>query len=228
MPPPSPPSRWPTRAGVHRVSVTPPESPTEKDSPMLLLSLTPPVHVQQQSPTSNVIENLMETLEGIPEAFIDGKPSSIPSIVLKARSQWDHSEAKIVSINPRLDVAFVKNQFSAMNTSNPREKAEAALSLSQKLILYVPTSRAMQMLAADQAGMLAWCRVDAGRWAEIPNVSDAFKPLMDGDLGKHPKAIKEIQASLLQLQIEQAQKATTRAKRILQKLLDLIDVLEKP
>jgi hypothetical protein len=186
------------------------------------------MYVQQQSPTSNVIEGLLETLEGIPEAFIDGKSSRIASIIIKARTQWDHSEAKIVSNNPGLDVAFVKKQFSAMNSPKPREQAEAALSLSQKLILNVPTSRAMQMLNADQTGMLAWCRVDGGRWAEIPNVSDAFKPLVDGDLGKHPKAIKEIQASLAQLQIEQAQKATLKAKRILQKLLDLIDVLEKP
>lgn len=195
---------------------------------MLLLMLAPPAQAQVAPAAMKPIEALLETLEGVPEALIDNKAARIPALIMRVKTQWERSKAQIAASIPGLDAESITKNIANMGTQKPHEQAESALELSAVLSRHVPASRSMQLLDADRTGMLAWCRVDAGRWTEIPSVADAFKPLLDGDQGKHSKAVSEIQVELGRFQEEQAQKSTAKAKHTLQKLLDLIDVLEKP
>jgi hypothetical protein len=194
---------------------------------MILLLLPPPALVQPAPAAARAIEAFLETLEGLPEAVIDGEFPKLPALLKGIRAKWDQCRKSIALTVPERELDLIAQRLEAMAAMKPREQAEAALEVSALLSGHMPLSRNMKLLNADRAGMLAWCYVDARRWEAIPNLAEAFKPLLEGTPGRHPKVVEEIRASLERLRDDQAERSVHQTKRTLVHLLDLIDDLEK-
>jgi hypothetical protein len=194
---------------------------------MILLLLTPPALVQPAPAATRAIEAFLETLEGLPEAVIDGEFPKLPALLKGIRGKWEQSRRNIALAVPEQELERVVQRLEAMGAMKPREQAEAALEVSALLSGHLPLSRNLKLLNADRAGMLAWCCVDGRRWEAIPNLAEAFKPLLDGAPGRHPKVVEEIRASLERFRDDQAERSVHQTKRTLVHLLDLIDDLEK-
>jgi len=195
---------------------------------MLWMHIVPPAALQTAPVATLPIEALLKTLNGIPQAYIEGESGKIPGILNQTRAQWEQSKKDIAIAIPGHEVELINLSLNNMGALKPRDQAELALEVSAHLITHVSPTRETQVLGAASKTMLAWCRVDAGRWSEIPNVAEAFKPVVDEDQGRHLIAVKDIQVALDQLQVDLEQKSAPNAKKTLKRLLDLVAMLEKP
>jgi hypothetical protein len=193
---------------------------------MLVLLLAPPAVVQTMPATTKLIEALMEALEGVPAAFIEGTPAQLPDLLRKLKVQWEGARRQLATVMPAADLDSFGQRLAGLAALRPPEQAEAALDLSGLLASRATPCRAIQLLNAERITMLAWCRVDARRWDALPNLAEAFRPVLDSDGGRHPEAVDDIRASLERLRADRAEKSIVSVKRTLGHLIDLLDDLD--
>lgn len=195
---------------------------------MTLFVLALPALVAPAPAAPPTLDQLQELLEAIPEALIDRKPGAMPGLVAKAQAGWNQARPGLLKVLPEPDITTLDGQLKAMRNLQPREQAIGALEISAALSRCQPRSRQADLLQADRTAMLAWCRVDAGQLDQLPDMAQAFRPLLDQDQGRHPRAVIGVQAALKRLQESQQKSRPAAAKKALQELLDLVDVFEKP
>ncbi len=196
---------------------------------MSLLLFALPALVFAQAPAApGALEPMQELLKAIPAALIEGKRSSMPGLVAKAKAAWEKAQPEARKTMPEPDVAFIGKQLQAMLKMKPAEQGIGALGISATLSRFQAKSRKQDLLQANRAAMSAWCGVDAGVWQPMPNVAQAFKPLLDQDQGQHTMAALAVQDALKRFQASQPKRQTAVAKKALKDLVALVDVLEKP
>jgi hypothetical protein len=196
--------------------------------PLLLPALSAVVAIQ--SPAQSPVDRVQGLVEAIPEALIAGKRGAMPGLVAKAKAGWEQAKPGLLKakVMPEADATFIDRQVTAMLKMKPREQAMGALGISATLSRYQGRSRKQDLLQADRVAMMAWCGVDAGQWAPLPDVAGVFKPLLDQDQGQHTMAAIGIQDALKRFQDGTQKKQVAIAKKALKDLMIFVDVLEKP
>ncbi len=195
---------------------------------MTLLRLAIPMLLLVQPTATPALDQLQERLEALPEALIDGKSGGMPALVAKARAGWAKAKPEVLKHIPEAEAGAIDRTFALMPTMKPREQALAALDLSGRLSRFQAPSPKQTLLQADRVAMLGWCHVDAGLWESLPEVDQAFKPIIEGDQGRHAAAVTRVQAALKRLDASARKRQAVGAKKALGELLDLVDVFEKP
>ena len=175
---------------------------------MLAMLLVPPAVTQSTPATTKLIEGLLETLEGIPEAFIEGTPAVLPELLRKLKGQWEAARKPLAAAFPAGEIEAIGQRLAALPSLRPHEQAESALEASALLAGRAAPCRAIFLENADRVTMLAWCRVDARRWDAIPDVAEAFRPLLEGEGGRHRETVEDIRASLERLRGDRADSFT--------------------
>jgi hypothetical protein len=117
--------------------------------------------------------------------------------------------------------------MGGIHAADARAAAESALDASDVLLQLVPEGRSRELRRADQDGMRAWIRIDAGRWESLPDLDRSFAWLMAHDEGRHTKAIREAEAALRSFAAARDSKSRSSALHEVQRLLDLVDELER-
>lgn len=197
---------------------------------MPLWLLAPYALVLTQSPAIPTLDPIQNLVEAIPEALIAGKRGAMTGLVAKAKAGWEQAKPELLKAKsmPEADATFIDRQLKAMLKMKPREQAVGALGISATLSRYQGRSRKQDLLQADRVTMMAWCSVDAGQWAPLPDVAGAFKPLLDQDKGQHTLAAIGVQEALKRFQEGAQKKQAAGAKKALKDLMAFVDVLEKP
>lgn len=195
---------------------------------MLLTCLLLPAAFQTAPPVPRSLEPFLETLDGIPEAFIDGRDEKMLHLICKARKMWEPLKAQGVPGIPAQELDLAGQRLGEMVTLRPRHQAEAALELATLLSGHFASGRIQVIQASERATMLAWCRVEAGRWDSLPDLAKAFAPLLEGDHTGHRRASRQLQAAVAEWKEVVATRAVTGAKRSLEGILDDLEALEKP
>lgn len=191
--------------------------------------LAPPAIQALQAPAATqALNQVQEQLEAIPEAFIAGKAGSMRTLVAKAQAGWKQALPELQKAMPEPERLAMEMQLKAMGRMKPREMAVGALGISSTLSRFQPHSRQQDLLNADRTAMLAWCTVDAKSWQQLPALAEAFRPLLEQDNGRHPQAVQATRESLKDFQASQQMRQPAAAKKILKKLLQLVDDFEKP
>jgi hypothetical protein len=194
---------------------------------MILMLMVPPALVQPAPGAIRALESFVETLEALPEAVIDGEFPKLPALLKAARVKWEQARKAAAPLMPERELELSAQRLEAMGAMKPREQAEAALELCALVSGHLPLTPNVKLLNADRAGMLAWCYVDARRWEAVPNLAEAFRPLLEAPHGRHQKVVEELRASLERLRDDLAERSVHQSKRTLVHLLDLLDDLEK-
>jgi len=190
--------------------------------------MAPPALVAQAPAAPQALNQLQELLEAVPEALIDGKSGAMQGLVVKAWAGWEQARPEVGKGLPEPELIAVDRQLKAMLKMKPRAQAVGALGISSALSRYQPRSRAQDLLQADRTAMLAWCSVDAGQWAQLPRVVEAFQTVLDQDKGQHALAVVSTQAALKRLGESGQKRQAVAAKKALKELMTLVDVFEKP
>lgn len=179
-----------------------------------------------QQPASH-LDAMMEALEALPEAITDRKLSRVPAAARKASLEWSRSGASLLSQLPASDQPRLQRAMEGIHAKDPRAAARAALDASDLLLQLVPAGRPRELRRADQDGMRAWIGADAGAWDAVPDLNPSFAWLLAHDGGRHPKALPAVKAELRAFTEARAAKAQDPARRAAQRLLDLVDELER-
>jgi hypothetical protein len=195
--------------------------------PLFLLAL-PALVVNQAPPAPQPIDQVQGLMGAIPAALIEGKRGSMNGLVAKAKAGWDQAKPGIRKTMPEPEAAFIDKQLKAMQKMKPVEQAMGALGISSTLSRFQTRSRKQDLLQVGRQVMGAWCGVDAGQWASMPNVAEGFKPLIEQDQGAHTVAVIQIQEELKRFDQSRQKRQAPNAKKALKELLTLLDVLEKP
>jgi hypothetical protein len=167
-------------------------------------------------------------MRAIPAALVEGKRSSMNGLVAKAKAGWDQAKPGIRKTIPEPEAVFIDKQLKAMQSMKPVEQAMGALGISSTLSRFQARSRNQDLLQVGRQVMGAWCGVEAGQWASMPNVAEGFKPLIEQDQGAHTVAVIQIQGALKRYGLSSQKRQAVEAKKALKELLSLLDVLEKP
>ena len=194
---------------------------------MLLMIPMPFVAMQLEQPVLKFDRALAETLEELPEAYIDGNEAELPGLSARARRQWEHARRPLAAYLTEGELAAFEQNLTAMPAMKPRLQAEAALDLCGILNRHLRPSRNQKLREADRLTMLAWCRTEARCWDTMPDLMEPMATVMVGDRGRHPEAVKDLQATLALFQKDLAQKSRMEVKRDLRQLLNLLDLLER-
>jgi hypothetical protein len=164
----------------------------------------------------------------IPEALVNGKRSAMGGLVAKALSGWNAAKPELAKAIPESERTFIDRQLKAMQKMKPREQAVGALGISSALSRYQVRSRKQELLHANRTIMLAWCGVDGGQWEPMPNVDQAFQPVLSQDNGQHTVAVLSVQEALTRFEQSRRKHQAEGAKKALKDLLGLTGVFEKP
>ncbi len=193
---------------------------------MLLLALVPPAFVQPAPLPPKGGSVLLEALEAIPQAYIEGREGDLHGHILDAKRHWEL--VRKAHVVPEGEVAHFDQTLEALPAQKPRLQAEAALMLAGIVSAQMRPCRAKACLGAELATMLAWCRVESRNWETVPNVAEAFHPLVESSSARHPVAARQVMDCLAALQENLSTRSVTGAKRDLRELLSLVERLEKP
>ncbi len=196
---------------------------------MLMMALVPPATVQPAVVAPRSYGSLVEALEEIAEAFIDGREAELPTLVAASRKVWENARRNHGQGLTDLEAQALDRGLDTMPALKPRHMAESALGLAGTVLGRMKPSRTRARLTADMATMLAWCRVEARSWDQVPNVAEAFQPFLDHCAGgRHSAEVRRINDCLGLLQDDLANRSVSGAKRDLRRLMDLIDQAERP
>jgi hypothetical protein len=195
---------------------------------LLLTFLLVPAAFQTAPPVPKSLEPLLEALDAIPGAFIDGRDERIQNLICKARKHWEPLKAQGVAGVPAHDLDLAGQRLLEMANLRPRHQAEAALEMATLLSVHFAAGRLQIVQACERTAMLAWCRVEAGRWDTLPDLPKALAPVLEGDHGGHRRAFRQIQAGLADWKEATAARSVSAAKRTLEGILDDLEALERP
>jgi len=196
--------------------------------PLLFLAMPALVAVQAPAPAPKAVDRIQDLFEAIPKAFIDGKRGAMPGLVAKAKAGWEQARPELLKALGEAEAAAIDRQVGAMVKMTPREQAVGALGVSTALSRIQGKSRQQDLLNADRTAMLAWCLVDSGQLNPLPAVAEAFRPVIQGDNGRHGLVVMAVHEALGRLQECQQKNQAAGAKKALKDLLKLVDALEKP
>jgi len=195
---------------------------------MLMLAYMPPAYVQPAASAVRPFTALVEGLEEIAETYITGGEAELPARLAASRRLWEHAKRTRAQVLTDQEVQTIERSVEALPTLKGRLQAEAALGVAAMVAGHMRPTPNRARLEADLAAMLAWCKVEARSWDQVPNVAEAFKPVLEAHDGRHPEALREIGAHLGALQEDLALRSVSAAKRDLRRLLELLDSLAKP
>ncbi|BDU73213.1 hypothetical protein [Mesoterricola silvestris] len=194
---------------------------------MLMMAVAPPAIVQPAAVAPRSFGAFVEALEEVAEAFIDGRESELPALVVASRKAWEHAKRNHASVLADGEIQAIDRGLDALAGLKPRFMAESALGLGGTILGHMRPSRNRARLVADAATMLAWCRVEARAWDQVPNVAEAFQPYLDQCGGHRAPEVRRIHDYLGVLQDDLANRSVTGAKRDLRRLLELLDQAER-
>ncbi|WP_306600322.1 hypothetical protein [Geothrix sp. 21YS21S-2] len=196
---------------------------------MLMMALVPPATVQPAVVAPKSFGPLVEALEDVAEAYINGREADLPALVVASRKAWENARRNHPPVLTDPEAQAIDRGLDTMPILKPRHMAESALGLAGTVLGRMRPSRTRARLAADLATMLAWCRVEARSWDQVPNVAEACQPFLDHCAGgRHSAEARRITDYLGVLQDDLANRSVPGAKRDLRRLLELIDQAEKP
>lgn len=185
--------------------------------------LIPPAIQQPAQP----LNALLESLEALPEAITDHRAARIPAAARKAGAEWERSKAILLPQLSTADQTRVQTAMNGIHAADSHAAALSALDASDALLSLVPEGRARELRRADQDGMRAWIRAEEGQWDRVPGLNNSFAWLIAHDEGRHAKAVAEVQTALNAFTAARSTKVRAQALREAQRLLDLVDVLER-
>lgn len=193
-----------------------------------MLPLMFPAVLQAPGPAAKVADRFAEALEAIPEALTDRRPDRVPAAKAQALALWDREQASLLAVLPEADRADFQ---AAMAMLRPRSGEAAGLAALEAMALLehrLPEGRPRWLATADREGMRAWISVDLGRWEALPDLDAAFAWLLAHDGGRHAKAVAAAKRELAAFDAAGKARQGAPALRAAQRLLDLVDVLERP
>ena len=188
----------------------------------------PPAQVQTAPAPPRPLHTVLEALESLPEAITDRRPGRVAHEAAAAARVWTRTQG---ALKPHLaagDQASLDQALAGIHDKDPKAAALAALDAQDLLLKLVPAGRGHELRRADQDGMRAWINVDLGRWDAVPDLDAAFAWLLDHDGGRHAKAAAAVKQELAVFDGARKARQAAPALRAAQRLLDLVDVLEKP
>ena len=190
--------------------------------------LLPPAQLQAAPAPARPLHEVLEALENLPEALTDRRPGRVPRDADAAARVWSRTEGALKPHVAAGDRPALARAMAGLQARDPREAGLAALDAQDLLLKLVPPGRDHELRRADQDGMRAWIQVDAGRWDAVPDLDAAFAWLRAHDGGRHPRAVAAVTQELAAFDAARQARAAAPALRAAQRLLDLVDVLEKP
>ncbi len=192
-----------------------------------MLCFAPPAFVQTPPAPRNTLDALAEALEGAPEALTDRRPARVLAEAAKALAHWDRQRAGILAALPPADRAAFTGALDRLRAARGDEAGLAALDALALLERRLPEGRPRWLAAADRLGMRAWILLGEGR-TEVPDLAEAFQPLLAHDGGGHPAAVARTRAELARFDAARARKDLPAAQSAAGVLLDLVDAFERP
>lgn len=192
---------------------------------MLIL---PPAQIQATPVPTRPLQALLEALETLPEAITDRRPGRVARDAALAARLWARSRAALAPHLAPADQAALERAMAGLHDKEPRAAALAALDAQDRLLTLVPAGRDHELRRADQDGMRAWIQVDRGHWDGVPDLDTSFAWLLAHDEGRHAKAVIAVEQELAAFDAARTSPAAAPALRAAQRLLDLVDVLERP
>jgi hypothetical protein len=188
----------------------------------------PPAQIQAAPVPTRPLHEILEALENLPEALTDRRPGRVARDAAAAARVWAHTEAALTPHVAPGDQPALAKALAGLHAKDPKDAALAALDAQDLLLKLVPAGRDHELRRADQDGMRAWINVDLGRWDGVPDLDTSFAWLLAHDGGRHAKAVTAVEQELAAFDAARTSRATAPALRAAQRLLDLVDVLEKP
>lgn len=188
----------------------------------------PPAQVQAAPVPPRPLRTLLEALESLPEAITDRRPGRVAHAAATATRVWIRTQGALKPHLAASDQTALDQALAAIHHKDPRAAALAALDAQDMLLKLVPAGRDHELRRADQDGMRAWINVDLGRWDAVPNLDVAFAWLLEHDGGRHAGAVADVRRELATIDGSRKARQGAPALRAAQRLLGLVDVLEKP
>lgn len=193
-----------------------------------MLVLVPPALIQAATAPAGPLNEMLEALEGLPEALTDRQPGRVCHKAALASRTWSRVEGALMPRVATGDRATLSQALAGLQAEDPRTAALAALDAQDLLLKLMPAGRNQALRRADQDGMRAWIQVEEGHWEALPDLGASFAWLLAHDGGRHTRAIASVNRELTAFSAARKARATAPALRAAQRLLDLVDVLEKP
>lgn len=188
----------------------------------------PPAQVQLAPVPARPLHEILEALENLPEAITDRRPGRIPHDAAAAARVWARTGGALKPHVAPGDQPALARAMAGLHARDPKEAALAALDAQDLLLKLVPAGRDHELRRADQDGMRAWIQVDLGHWGAVPDLDAAFAWLRTHDEGRHTRAIADVTRELAAFDAARKARHGAPTLRAAQRLLDLVDVLEKP
>ena len=187
----------------------------------------PPAQVQSAPVPARPLHEILEALENLPEAITDRRLGHVAHDAAGAARVWSRTKGALMPHVAPGDQPALARAIAGLQAKDPHAAALAALDAQDLLLKLVPPGRDHELRRADQDGMRAWIQVDLGRWDAVPDLDAAFAWLRTHDEGRHTRAIAEVAQELAAFDAARKAHQGTPALRAAQRLLDLVDVLEK-
>ena len=189
--------------------------------------LLPPAQVRSAPVPARPLHGILEALENLPEAITDRRPGRVAHDAAGAARVWSRTKDALMPHVAPGDQPALAQAMAGLRAKDPHTAALAALDAQDLLLKLMPAGRDHELRRADQDGMRAWINVDLGRWEAVPDLDAAFAWLMAHDGGRHTRAVAAVTQELVAFDTARKARATAPALRAAQRLLDLVDVLEK-
>ena len=187
----------------------------------------PPAQVQAAPVPTRSLHEILEALENLPEAITDRRPGRVAHDAAGAARVWSRTKGALMAHVAPGDQPALARAMAGLQAKEPHTAALAALDAQDLLLKLVPAGRDHELRRADQDGMRAWIQVDLGHWDAVPDLDAAFAWLRTHDEGRHTRAIAEVAQELAAFDAARKARQGAPALRAAQRLLDLVDVLEK-
>jgi hypothetical protein len=192
-----------------------------------MLIPAPPALVQAQPAPARLMDALAEALEAAPEALTDRRPARVHAATRKVLALWDRHREAILAALPGAD----RGPFGkAMDILRPAQGDAAGLDALDAMAILehrLPEGRLRWLAAADRQAMRAWILLGEGGM-EVPDLTTAFRPLVDQDGGGHPVAVGKTRSELARFQAARSREDRPAAQQSAGVLLDLVDAFEQP
>ncbi|MDE3033914.1 MAG: hypothetical protein KGI56_09640 [Acidobacteriota bacterium] len=188
----------------------------------------PPAQIQAAPVPARPLHGILEALENLPEAITDRRPGRVAHDAAGAARVWSRTKDALMPHVAPGDQPALAKAMAGLRAKDPHTAALAALDAQDLLLKLVPAGRDHELRRADQDGMRAWIQVDLGHWDAVPDLEAAFAWLRTHDEGRHTRAVADVTRELAAFDAARKARQGAPALRAAQRLLDLVDVLERP
>ncbi len=189
---------------------------------MLQFALPIPSLAAPSEPSTAALHRVLEALEGVAEAAVDGHPQMVPAACRKAQTAWKGDRTVLSSVFEPETLVRLDQDVAQLSTAAPSAAALRSIDLSRRLAEHLPLGRKRALLTADLACMEASIRMASG--AISMDLRAAFAPLRENDTA-HRAAWAKIDRALQAFddRVHHPEEGRSAVKQ----LLDLVDALEK-